>query len=108
MRQVWEVHNASLAGRGEDATHIDHARKRWGQHARGEKAGRIYRTIAVGGGAAWTGRCTGSRWNHPRARHAPIREAAQAAFKAAWARCEVRMYLADQSLWPTVRAALPS
>jgi hypothetical protein len=51
--------------------------------ARGERVGRIKRTIAVGGyGIAVT--------NHPPAGQAPTREAAQAAFKAAWATCQPR------------------
>ena len=59
--------------------------------ARGEKVGRMYHTEAVRGGYAW-------RWsvygvavaNHPPAGQAPTREAAQAAFKAAWATCQPR------------------
>jgi hypothetical protein len=59
--------------------------------ARGEKVGRMYRTEAVAGGYAW-------RWsvygiavaNHPPAGQAPTREAAQAAFKVAWATCQLR------------------
>jgi hypothetical protein len=51
----------------------------------------MYRTIAVGGGEAW-------RWtvyaivvgNHPPTGQAPTQEAAQAAFKAAWATCQPR------------------
>ena len=56
---------------------------------RGERIGRMYRTIAVGGGHVW-------RWtvycvmvgDHPPAGMAPTREAA--AFKAAWAICQPR------------------
>jgi hypothetical protein len=52
--------------------------------ARGEKVGRMYRTEAVGGGYAW-------RWSvYGIAVEAPTREAAQAAFKAAWATCQPR------------------
>ena len=59
--------------------------------ARGEKVGRMYRTIAVGGGAAWNWTVYGiAVTNHPPAGQAPTREAAQAAFKAAWATCEPR------------------
>jgi hypothetical protein len=58
---------------------------------RGERVGRMYRTIAVGGGEAW-------KWtvyviavtNHPPAGQSPTREAAQAALKAAWATCQPR------------------
>jgi hypothetical protein len=58
---------------------------------RGARVGRLYRTIAVGGGEAW-------RWtiyaivvgDHPPAGTAPTREAAQAAFKAAGAICKPR------------------
>jgi hypothetical protein len=59
--------------------------------ARGERVGRIKRTIAVGGREAWNWTVYGiAVTNHPPAGQAPTREAAQAAFKAAWATCEPR------------------
>jgi hypothetical protein len=59
--------------------------------ARGERVGRMYRTIAVGGGEAWNWTVYGiAVTNHPPAGQAPTREAAQAAFKAAWATCQPR------------------
>jgi hypothetical protein len=59
--------------------------------ARGERVGRIKRTIAVGGGEAWNWTVYGiAVTNHPPAGQAPTRAAAQAAFKAAWAACEPR------------------
>jgi hypothetical protein len=59
--------------------------------ARGEKVGRKYRTEAVGGGYAWRWSVYGiAVTNHPPAGQAPTREAAQAAFKAAWATCQPR------------------
>jgi hypothetical protein len=52
----------------------------------GEKIGRIYRTLV--------GRGRGYAWNwmvyRGPAGHAPTLEAAQAAFKAAWATCQPR------------------
>ena len=79
-RIVWDDGSTSLDP--EDYEVIDE---------RGEKVGRLYRSPAVGGGYAW-------RWtvyvtaagNHPPAGTAPTREAAQAAFKAAWATCQPR------------------
>jgi hypothetical protein len=59
--------------------------------ARGERVGRMYRTIAVGGGEAWNWTVYGiAVTNHPPAGQAPTREAAQAAFRAAWATCQPR------------------
>ena len=58
---------------------------------RGERVGRMYRTIAVGGGEAWNWTVYGiAVMNHPPAGQAPTREAAQAAFKVAWATCQPR------------------
>jgi hypothetical protein len=48
--------------------------------ARGEKVGRLYRTIAVGGGQAWN-------WTVNRAAAAGQ---APTAFRAAWAACQPR------------------
>jgi hypothetical protein len=51
----------------------------------------MYRTIAVGGGEAWNWTVYGiAVTNYPPAGQAPTREAAQAAFKAAWATCQPR------------------
>jgi hypothetical protein len=59
--------------------------------ARGERVGRIKRTEAVGGGHAWRWSVYGiAVTNHPPAGQATTREAAQAAFKAAWATCQPR------------------
>jgi hypothetical protein len=59
--------------------------------ARGERVGRIKRTIAVGGGEAWNWTVYGiAVTNYPPAGQAPTRQAAQAAFKAAWATCQPR------------------
>jgi hypothetical protein len=59
--------------------------------ARGERVGRMYRTEAVEGGHVWRWSVYGiAVTNHPPAGQAPTREAAQAAFKAAWAACEPR------------------
>ena len=59
--------------------------------ARGEKVGRILRTDAEGGGEAWIWAVYGiAVTNHPPAGQAPTRDAAQAAFKAAWATCQPR------------------
>jgi hypothetical protein len=59
--------------------------------ARGERVGRMYRTIAVGGQQVWNWTVYGiAVTNHPPAGQAPTREAAQAAFKAAWATCQPR------------------
>ena len=59
--------------------------------ARGERVGRIKRTIAVGGGEAWNWTVYGiAVTNHPPAGQAPTLGAAQAAFKAAWATCQPR------------------
>jgi hypothetical protein len=56
--------------------------------ARGERVGRMYRTDAVGG---WRWSVYGiAVTNHPPAGQAPTRAAAQAAFKAAWATCQLR------------------
>jgi hypothetical protein len=58
---------------------------------RGEKVGRVYRTITIGGSEAWRWSVYGiAGTNYPRAGLAPTREAAQAAFKAAWATCKPR------------------
>jgi len=58
---------------------------------RGTKIGRMYRTLAVGGGHAWNWTVYGiAVKSPPSAGHAPTLEAAQAAFKAAWATCEPR------------------
>jgi hypothetical protein len=58
---------------------------------RGERVGRMYRTIAVGGGEAWNWTVYGiAVTNHPPAGQVPTREAAQAAFRAAWATCQPR------------------
>jgi hypothetical protein len=58
---------------------------------RGKKIGRIYRTVAVGGGHAWNWTVYGiAVKSRPTAGRAPTLEAAQAAFKAAWATCEPR------------------
>jgi hypothetical protein len=59
--------------------------------ARGERVGRIKRTIAVGGQQVWNWTVYGiAVTNHPPAGQAPTRDAAQAAFKAAWATCQPR------------------
>jgi hypothetical protein len=59
--------------------------------ARGERIGRMYRTEAIRGGYAWRWSVYGiAVTNHPPAGQAPTREAAQAAFKAAWATCQPR------------------
>jgi hypothetical protein len=59
--------------------------------ARGERVGRIKRTVAVRGGYAWNWTVYGiAVTNHPPAGQAPTRAAAKAAFKAAWAMCEPR------------------
>jgi hypothetical protein len=59
--------------------------------ARGEKVGRILRTDAEGGGEAWIWAVYGiAVTNHPPAGRAPTRDAARAAFKAAWATCQPR------------------
>jgi hypothetical protein len=48
-------------------------------------------TSNVGGGEAWNWTVYGiAVTNHPPAGQAPTREAAQAAFKAAWATCQPR------------------
>jgi hypothetical protein len=58
---------------------------------RGEKVGRMYRTLAVGGGYAWRWTVYGiAVWNSPPAGMEPTREDAMAAFKAAWATCDPR------------------
>jgi hypothetical protein len=58
---------------------------------RGERVGRMYRTIAVGGGEAWNWTVYGiAVTNYSLAGLAPTRAAAQAAFKAAWATCQPR------------------
>jgi hypothetical protein len=50
--------------------------------ARGERVGRMYRTIAVGGGEAWNWTVYGiAVTNYPPAGQAPTRAAAQAAFQ---------------------------
>jgi hypothetical protein len=81
---------------------LKHRRTRWtdGSNAandysvvdeRGEKIGRIYRILAVGGGHAWHWRVFGTAVkSRPPAGQAPTREAAQAAFKVAWATCQPR------------------
>ena len=53
---------------------------------RGKKIGRIYRTVAVGGGYAWNW----TVYYRGPAGCAPTLEAAQTAFKAAWAMCAPR------------------
>jgi hypothetical protein len=59
--------------------------------ARGEKVGRVYRTITIGGSEAWRWSVYGiAMTNYPPAAQAQTREAAQAAFKAAWAICQPR------------------
>jgi hypothetical protein len=79
-RIVWD--NDTPSTRNEDFEVIDE---------RGEKIGRMYRTEAVGGGYAWRWSVYGiAVTNHPPAGQAPTREAAQAAFKAAWATCQPR------------------
>jgi hypothetical protein len=79
LRRTW--HNAGEPPR-EDYEVID---------AHGEKIGRMYRAIAVGGGEAWKWTVYGiAVTNYPPAGQAPTREAAQAAFKAAWAACQPR------------------
>jgi hypothetical protein len=87
--------NASLEAHGKHANaacvpHPRHASRRGhpgNRYAeRGEKIGRIYRGLAVGGGHAWN-------WTvYPRGPtgRAPTLESAQAAFKAAWGTCEPR------------------
>ena len=58
---------------------------------RGEKVGRVYRTITIGGSEAWRWSVYGiAVTNYPLAGLAPTREAAQAGFKAAWATCQPR------------------
>jgi hypothetical protein len=59
---------------------------------RGEKIGRIYRTlVGRGRGHAWNWTVYGiAVKSPPLAGRAPTLEAAQAAFKAAWATCEPR------------------
>ena len=62
---------------------------------RGEKIGRIYRTIAVGGGHVWRWSVYSiaikDKWDsHRHSGLLPTREAAQHVFKAAWATCEPR------------------
>jgi hypothetical protein len=60
--------------------------------ARGEKVGRLYRAeAAVRGGYAWNWTVYGlAGTNYPPAGQAPTRQAAQAAFKAAWLTCQPR------------------
>jgi hypothetical protein len=70
------------SGRREDYAVIDE---------RGEKVGRIYRTITIGGDHAWRWTVYGiAVTNPPPAGQSPSRDAAQAAFKAAWATCQPR------------------
>jgi hypothetical protein len=79
-RLVWHDGNTSIEP--EDYEVID---------ARGEKIGRMYRTIAVGGGHAWNWTVYGiAVTNHPPAGQTLTREAAQAAFKTAWVTCQPR------------------
>jgi hypothetical protein len=74
-RLIWHDGNTSIES--EDYEVID---------ARGEEIGRMYRTIAVGGGQAWNWTVYGIA----AAGQAPTREAAQAALKAAWATYQLR------------------
>jgi hypothetical protein len=58
---------------------------------RGEKVGRIYRTITIGGSEAWRWSVYGiAVTNYPPVGLEPTREAAQASFKATWATCQPR------------------
>jgi hypothetical protein len=58
---------------------------------RGERVGRMYRTIAVGGGHEWNWTVYGiAVYDKPPAGRASTREAAQEAFNAAWAACQPR------------------
>jgi hypothetical protein len=57
---------------------------------RRERIGRLSRIIAVGGGEVWRWKVYGIADDIPPAGQAPTREAAMAAFKAAWATCRPR------------------
>ena len=58
---------------------------------RGERIGRMYRTIAVGGGHAWQWTVYGiATYDKPPAGLEQTREKAMAAFKAAWKKCRPR------------------
>jgi hypothetical protein len=58
---------------------------------RGERIGRLYRTIAVGGGHAWRWSVYGiAVTNRPPDGLERTREKAMAAFKAAWKKCKPR------------------
>jgi hypothetical protein len=58
---------------------------------RGERIGRMYRTIAIGGGHAWKWSVYGmATYDKPPDGLEPTREKAMAAFKAAWKKCKPR------------------
>jgi hypothetical protein len=82
LRRVWRD-NGSPSLDPEDYEVIDE---------RGKRLGRMYRTRAVGGGHAWVWKVYSSiaTYDTPPAGQAPTREAAMAAFKAAWATCQPR------------------
>jgi hypothetical protein len=58
---------------------------------RGERIGRMYRVIAIGGGYAWRWSVYGmATYDKPPNGLEPTREKAMAAFKAAWRKCKPR------------------